>query len=1265
MKAIILFILFIMLTIPTVFGQIKIGDNPQNIDPASVLELESTSKVLVITRVSTLEMEAITPQRGGIVYNIDTECINYYDGTQWVNLCDAVNFTITNDPIINNRATIEITQTASGYNLEIAKNGILGDNIVDGGIGPDDIQDNSITQDKLAAESVGSSEIRQNAVGSDEIRDGSIAPSDIANFIPGQVLITDENGIVQWGDAGDLMGAVGDEITITGSGTPANPLQITEGIQLNISNNTALIADHIIDDQDTDDTNELVDLTFTKLTNTLSISQSATPVGASVDLSGLVGSDDQQLSLVNNILTLEEGGTPIDLTTYVSSDNQNLGTATLANEQLTITIENGNPTVADLSAMATDAALTAGLALKENIANKSNIETLGNSTVLYPTQNAVKVYVDTEIADIVTSGGSDPVNEQNQTFEVVAGELRITDVAGILSVPITDIDTNTQLTDAEIGAFGYIKTVDEQSLTEILVLNNNANGTTITNLPTPSANSDAATKQYVDDEIAALPAGSDNQQLTLEAGNLLTLTNDATPINLTQFLDNQVANEVEVTAVPINYIASTQDVEAHLAGIDAALLNSGSTEEADGSTITGIGSNADPFKIEPGANGQFLNTTAGVVTWANLPTGIGGTVEADNTTIEGNGSTLNPLQVIDGSITSTQIAAETILSGNIVNGTIGTADIAIGGVETDNILDGTILEIDIADNNVTPDKIEQGGNGEILTTDINGDVIWAALPASLDEQTVDQFLFGAGNLLSISLENDGEIPLTVDLSALEETVAITANTTLINTHITNDGDTDDQNEIELPDDATATSGDVLATDAAGNYSWITPSLTDTDEQTVDQFLFGAGNLLSISLENDGEIPLTVDLSALEETVAITANTTLINTHITNDGDTDDQNEIELPDDATATSGDVLATDAAGNYSWITPSLTDTDEQTVDQFLFGAGNLLSISLENDGEIPLTVDLSALEETVAITANTTLINTHITNDGDTDDQNEIELPDDATATSGDVLATDAAGNYSWITPIIGNNLSNTNLTQTGDRTYDLNDNDLTFDITNSLLSFTGTNSNVGIGNITPQDKLDVDGQIRARGGFASTEGSAGNPGYGFYTNGDTNMGMYRIAADQLGFSTNGLEAMRIDPTQNIATTGNLSVGGTISTTISGQVHPDYVFQKYFLGNSILNPNYDFKELSEIEEFVKANNHLPGIKSAASIKEQGFWDLGEASRINLEKIEELFLHTIEQEKKIKELESSNKNMATEVEALKAQMEEIKKLLLEKTKE
>ncbi|SNR82423.1 hypothetical protein SAMN04488009_0250, partial [Maribacter sedimenticola] len=149
--------------------------------------------------------------------------------------------------------------------------------------------------------------------------------------------------------------------------------------------------------------------------------------------------------------------------------------------------------------------------------------------------------------------------------------------------------------------------------------------------------------------------------------------------------------------------------------------------------------------------------------------------------------------------------------------------------------------------------------------------------------------------------------------------------------------------------------------------------------------------------------------------------------------------------------------------------------------------------------------------------------------------------------------------------------------------------------------------------------------------------------------------------------GIDGNKIVPDfglQNIQTGGNINIGGTV-TVQTVVVHPDYVFQKYFLGNSILNPKYKFQSLEEIEAFVKENNHLPGIQSAAAIKEQGFWNLGEASRINLEKIEELFLHTIEQEKKIKALETTNKDMANEIELLKAQMEEIKQLMLEKTKE
>lgn len=102
--------------------------------------------------------------------------------------------------------------------------------------------------------------------------------------------------------------------------------------------------------------------------------------------------------------------------------------------------------------------------------------------------------------------------------------------------------------------------------------------------------------------------------------------------------------------------------------------------------------------------------------------------------------------------------------------------------------------------------------------------------------------------------------------------------------------------------------------------------------------------------------------------------------------------------------------------------------------------------------------------------------------------------------------------------------------------------------------------------------------------------------------------------------------VNPTQKLHVNGNILATGTIT--------PDYVFQKYFEGKSSLNPFYSMMSLSEVEAFTKKNHHLPGVPSAQEVKEDGGILLNKQSEIQLEKIEELYLHLIEKDREIKAL-------------------------------
>lgn len=123
--------------------------------------------------------------------------------------------------------------------------------------------------------------------------------------------------------------------------------------------------------------------------------------------------------------------------------------------------------------------------------------------------------------------------------------------------------------------------------------------------------------------------------------------------------------------------------------------------------------------------------------------------------------------------------------------------------------------------------------------------------------------------------------------------------------------------------------------------------------------------------------------------------------------------------------------------------------------------------------------------------------------------------------------------------------------------------------------------------------------------------------------------------------------------ITSSGNVGIGTTTPSeklSVNGKVRakevkvetsgwPDYVFHE----------NYSLKPLSEIEKYIQTNNHLPEIPSAKEVEREGI-NLGEMNAKLLQKIEELTLHLIKQNKDIEILKTSNELMKQEIDQLKS---------------
>ena len=93
--------------------------------------------------------------------------------------------------------------------------------------------------------------------------------------------------------------------------------------------------------------------------------------------------------------------------------------------------------------------------------------------------------------------------------------------------------------------------------------------------------------------------------------------------------------------------------------------------------------------------------------------------------------------------------------------------------------------------------------------------------------------------------------------------------------------------------------------------------------------------------------------------------------------------------------------------------------------------------------------------------------------------------------------------------------------------------------------------------------------------------------------------------------------------------------VASFLRSKGSPDYVFERYYKGYSTLKSDYRMLDLKSLEAFLKENHHLPEIPSAKKLKEDGL-ELKKMNLLLLQKIEELTLYTLQQQKQLDALQS-----------------------------
>jgi|GEM_PF-4619008 len=171
-------------------------------------------------------------------------------------------------------------------------------------------------------------------------------------------------------------------------------------------------------------------------------------------------------------------------------------------------------------------------------------------------------------------------------------------------------------------------------------------------------------------------------------------------------------------------------------------------------------------------------------------------------------------------------------------------------------------------------------------------------------------------------------------------------------------------------------------------------------------------------------------------------------------------------------------------------------------------------------------------------------------------------------------------------------------------------------------------VGIGTKTPTEKLHVNGDVRIH---------ATSNGRDFYLRpGSGSLDMYNANLSLNRYSNMNISMVLGGGNVGIGTStpkNKLSVNGTIwakKVKVTLEDAADWVFEE----------DYELRSLEEVEEHITKYKHLPDMPSAEEFRENDL-DVAEMDNRLLQKIEELTLYLIEQNKDIQLLKKENQEL------------------------